>query len=101
MPRPVRGVIQIRHGRNEKLQAIGGDLLELGPQHVVYADDQGPICAYWNHRDAERTKIGIETTSVVFFADDLDVAHGRADRAMEELASLLRLAFGAAVRIEP
>jgi DNA/RNA-binding domain of Phe-tRNA-synthetase-like protein len=96
----VRGGIEIRHGREERMQAIGGDLLDLGSQHVVYADDQGPMCAYWNHRDSDRTKIGIDTTHVVFFADELDIAQGRAHRAMKDLAFLLRQAFGAGIRIE-
>ncbi len=96
----VQGDIEIRRGRDEQMQAIGGDVLDLGPQHVVYADDQGPVCAYWNHRDADRTKVGLETSSVIFFADDLDIAQGRSRRAMEELASLLQGTSGAGLRIE-
>jgi DNA/RNA-binding domain of Phe-tRNA-synthetase-like protein len=81
----LRGAVSLRHGvEGGNLVAIGGAEIPLTPS--------GPICAFWNHRDADRTKVHEGSQSIVFIVDDLD-SGGRATQALGELAAFLRLAF--------
>ena len=57
----------------EEFRAIGQqapDTLKAGT--LVYADQQGVICRDFNHRDADRTKVTLETTDLVLFVDGCD-----------------------------
>ena len=95
----VRGAIEIRYGSGETMEPIGGGSIFTQAAHVVYADAVGPLCAYWNHRDADRSKVTIQTTSVIFFADELDSEQGRAAHALKALGEWLRAAFGPQIRL--
>jgi DNA/RNA-binding domain of Phe-tRNA-synthetase-like protein len=95
----VQGEIEIRYGRGEQMEPIGGGVLVTEARQVVYADARGPLCAYWNHRDAERSKVTGDSTSIVFFADALDVAGERCEAALDELGAFLKTACGTDVRL--
>lgn len=87
----IQGAITIRHAIDgESLLPIGAsEALALDPKAIVYADQVGPVCAWWNHRDADRTKVGDDSRDVIFFVDDQQCAAGRAGRAIDDLAALI------------
>jgi len=87
----VKGAIEIRFAaEGESLLPIGAsEARELGPKAIIYADQAGPICAWWNHRDADRTKVEEGTRDGIFFVDDLNLADGRAQRAIDDLSALI------------
>ena len=95
----VQGEIEIRYGRGEQMEPIGGGVLVTQASHVIYADARGPLCAYWNHRDADRSKVTGDSRSIVFFADELDAAGERCEAALDELGTSLKTAFGMDVRL--
>ncbi|KPC73874.1 MULTISPECIES: B3/B4 domain-containing protein [Laceyella] len=64
--------------------------LTLDADAVVYADKKRILCAYWNHRDAEATKITEATRTAIFFADGAKAEdRSRATLALRQLADLL------------
>jgi DNA/RNA-binding domain of Phe-tRNA-synthetase-like protein len=86
------GEVSIRFAQaGERLMPIGAsESLELTPATVIYADQAGPVCAFWNHRDADRSKVTPDTLDLVIYIDDLNYAAGRAQNAMNELEALLQ-----------
>jgi DNA/RNA-binding domain of Phe-tRNA-synthetase-like protein len=52
----------------EPLGAPGSNAPVTG-REIVYADDCGVLCRYWNWRDCHRTRVRPDTRNVVFFAD--------------------------------
>lgn len=87
----LQGDVEIRFARDgEAMTPIGSDeALVLDPRTVVYADRAGPICAHWNHRDADRTKVEASSRNVIFYFDDKRIGQGRALRAADDLAALI------------
>jgi DNA/RNA-binding domain of Phe-tRNA-synthetase-like protein len=88
----ISGDINIRMALDgESITPIGsGEKLILDNKAIVYADQSGPICAYWNHRDADRTKVTKESKNVIFCIDDLNKKAERAQNAANELVSILQ-----------
>jgi Uncharacterized conserved protein len=67
----VRGDLALRFGRpGEIFSPLGkGDVEEVFPEHVVYADAEKVCCWLWNHRDSRL--VGLDETSrrAVFLVD--------------------------------
>jgi DNA/RNA-binding domain of Phe-tRNA-synthetase-like protein len=91
--------VEVRFGRpGEELVPIGGGTpIGVDERAVVYADERRVLCAYWNHRDADATKLGGQTTSAVFFVDELVAQPGRAERALADLGDRVTATCGGAV----
>lgn len=53
------------------------------PGEVVWCDDSGVTCRRWNWRQARRTRLSDDTTSVLFILDDLEPM---ADEALQAAA---------------
>ena len=81
-------------GRHLEVNSLLSVVAVIQASHVVYADARGPLCAYWNHRDAHRSKVTADSRSIVFFADELDLAGERGEAALDELGTFLKSAFG-------
>ncbi len=91
--------VVVRYARDgEELVPIGGGSpIAVGPRAVVYADEHRVLCAYWNHRDADATKLSGRTTSAVFVVDELAARGGRAERALTDLGDRLTATCGGTV----
>lgn len=77
--------------QGEEMVPIGSDSpLILTDKAVVYADEHQVMCALWNHRDAQATMISDQTTNALFFVDEVNQQPGRAERALKDLADLLK-----------
>lgn len=89
----------VRFARDgEQLVPIGGGApISVDGRAVVYADERRVLCAYWNHRDADATKLTGQTTRAVFVADELAGRPGRAERALADLGERLAAACGGSV----
>ncbi|RVU27988.1 hypothetical protein EOT10_06905 [Streptomyces antnestii] len=90
----VSGDVEIRYADGtESFTPLGEpDTVETPkPGEVVYADAAGVLTRHWNHRDAHRTRVGEDSTHVVFI---LETLHETRDghllkTAAEELRGLL------------
>lgn len=91
--------VTVRFGRDgERLEPIGGGgPIAVDGRAVVYADERRVLCAYWNHRDADATKLTGRTTRAVFVVDELVGAPGRAERALADLGERVTATCGGAV----
>jgi DNA/RNA-binding domain of Phe-tRNA-synthetase-like protein len=90
----VTGDIVIRFARgDEEFTPLGepGTVERPRPGEVIYTDSGGVLTRHWNHRDAERTKVGagsdpivymLETVAAAEFGDVMEAGAG-------ELAALL------------
>jgi DNA/RNA-binding domain of Phe-tRNA-synthetase-like protein len=77
----------------ETLQPIGGgDTLAIEPGELVYADQKQVICLDFNYRDAEATKITLDTTDVMLLVDGCGVI------PVDEVQDQLDLAISRIVR---
>ena len=72
----VAGVLRLRlAAAGEPFTGIGAKAAEVTQaDEVIYADDNGVTCRFWNAKDADRTKITKETTRFVIFFDGVDDA---------------------------
>lgn len=74
--------------------AGGEDVVEHPvPGEVVWCDDAGVTCRRWNWRQARRTQLRDETTSVLFILDALDpmtddALHAAADELIDHVSRL-------------
>ncbi|MDR6226807.1 B3/B4 domain-containing protein [Desmospora profundinema] len=67
------------------------DPIHLQPGSIAYASASEIICAYWNHRDADATKISESTRRAIFFIDEVEPEEGRAPQALSDLKKLLAI----------
>lgn len=95
----IEGDLAVRHARDgETLVPIGASSeLELTPRAVVYADAARVLCGWWNHRDADATKVSDDTTDVLVVVDEVEGEPGRADAALSDVEALLGALGGVAV----
>jgi DNA/RNA-binding domain of Phe-tRNA-synthetase-like protein len=92
--RLVSGDITVRFADgSEPFTPLGEPGTVENPQagEVVYADAAGVLTRHWNHRDAERTKVTVESDRIVFLLETVEqAAFGAAvEAASVELASLV------------
>lgn len=67
----VKNFITVSRLTDEKqMQPIGQAKSIINkPGSVVYQDEDGVICSYWNYRDVERTSVTTATKNLVFTVD--------------------------------
>jgi DNA/RNA-binding domain of Phe-tRNA-synthetase-like protein len=67
----VRGNLTLRFGKpGETFSPLGqGEVEEVLPQHVVYADEEKVCCWLWNHRDSRLVGLDEGTRKAVFLVD--------------------------------
>jgi DNA/RNA-binding domain of Phe-tRNA-synthetase-like protein len=65
--------------------------LHLPAGAIVYTSGSAVICAYWNHRDADDTKINDATQNALFFIDETEEEEGRAEEALADLEKILAI----------
>lgn len=66
----LKGGLILRRGRaGEKFHPLGGDVIEVDPRNILYADDEKVTCWLWNHRDARESCVTGETKQAVFMID--------------------------------
>jgi len=70
------GTLQLKHAKKgEEFVGINGkDIEKTSDGEVIYADEQGVTCRFWNDRDCDRTKITKATTRFAIFFDGIDDA---------------------------
>ncbi len=75
----------------EPFQGIGQEVPDtLKRDALVYADQQGVVCRDFNHRDADRTKVTLETTDLVLFVDGCDaITRDELERTLRATAERL------------
>jgi DNA/RNA-binding domain of Phe-tRNA-synthetase-like protein len=86
----VEGDVLIRFARGGDVFSPLGepDTVESpGRGEVVYADDRSVLTRYWNHRDADRTKVTASSCEVVFILETLNAE--RYGPALAEAATQL------------
>ena len=95
----VSGDVVLRRARaGETLVPIGASSpLELSERAVVYADTERVLCGWWNHRDADATKVSDDTADVLVLVDEVEAQDGRADAALDDVERLLASLGGAVV----
>jgi DNA/RNA-binding domain of Phe-tRNA-synthetase-like protein len=101
--RMVRGDIRLARADGAELFVPLGSSEEQPPQagEVIYRDDEGVLCRCWNWREAERTKLTVETTNAVLFVEALpEMGRAAVEPACAELASLIRQHLGGHTRTE-
>lgn len=70
-------------------------------KEVIYADDIGAICRRWNWKEADRTKLTIDTTEAILVLEILPpVERATLDSAMADLTSLIQQFCGGAVQLQ-
>jgi DNA/RNA-binding domain of Phe-tRNA-synthetase-like protein len=70
------------------------------PGEVIYRDDLGTLCRRWNWKEAERTKLTVETRNAFLVIEGLPpVGRDLVTRAVGELADLVREHCGGEVRV--
>jgi DNA/RNA-binding domain of Phe-tRNA-synthetase-like protein len=84
--------INLRYGlSNEEMEPINSDTpLIFNEKDIVYVSNDSVICAYWNHRDSDKTKIDDRTQRVIFFIDEVKKVNMRAESALKELGQILK-----------
>ena len=87
----VNGDIQLRYAKaGEAFVGINGKETEkTASNEVIYSDNSGVTCRYWNDRDCDRTKITKETTQFIIFFDGVD-DEARIRAAQEEMQQVLK-----------
>lgn len=86
----VSGDVMIRFGHAaDRFTPLGEpEVTETpGASEVVYADQQSVLTRYWNHRDADHTKITAASTCAAFILETLDA--GRFGSALANAAGQL------------
>jgi len=68
------GTMSLRYAKKgEEFVGINGkDVEKTVENEIVYADDIGVTCRFWNDRDCDRTKIKPTTTRCAVFFDGID-----------------------------
>ncbi len=98
----VKGDIALRFaGEGEPPVLLLGDEVAAAPVpgEVIYADSTSAICRRWNWREADRTKLTMETKNCILVVEALGpAAHSDAGRALEELTALVRDHCGGVTR---
>lgn len=68
---------------------------------VVYKDEEGVVCRRWNWREADRTKLTIQTRNAVIVVDGLaEIGRDAVEKATDELAALITRYCGGRARTE-
>lgn len=88
----VQGEVQLKRASGqEAFIRLGGtenESPELG--EVVYADDVGVLCRRWNWREADRTKLTVDTTSAILVIETIPpTTEAELQAATQELAHLV------------
>lgn len=68
----IDGAITLRHGRaDEKFLPLGdgGEVVDVDPRNILYADESKVCCWLWCHRDTRLASISEETKEAVFIID--------------------------------
>lgn len=68
----IDGAITLRHGRTgEKFLPLGdgGEVVDVDPRNILYADESKVCCWLWCHRDTRLAGISEETKEAVFIID--------------------------------
>ncbi|SDH67700.1 lysyl-tRNA synthetase, class 2 [Alteribacillus persepolensis] len=74
----------------ERMVPIGSNKpIPLHYPSVVYSDDRQVICALWNHKDADSTKIDTSSKKILLCIDHNQNEKKRADKALNELKDML------------
>ncbi len=60
----------------------------------------GPVCAWWNCRDADRTKVEGGSRNVIFFVEGLNLADGRSQRAINNLSDIIEKISESSVQLQ-
>ena len=86
------GDIQLRLARKgEEFCGIGSKQIEkTSANEVVYSDEQGVFCRYWNDKDCDRTKITDDIADILFIFDGINQVK-EIGNAVMEIKSLLML----------
>jgi len=93
-------VVLRRAGEGEPEVLLIGEHDARSPKvgEVIYADDVSAICRRWNWREADRTKLTVETKDCVLVIDALPPAtKGEVQIAMDELVELVQKFCGGEV----
>ena len=87
----ISGDIVIRYAKKgETFTALGSFQAHPVETHqVVYTDDKRVMCWLWNHKDSKETAIDLETKTVLFVIDSLDMEDSL-DEAIENLSHYLK-----------
>ena len=81
-------------GAGEKFYPLGGGIVDVEENHIVYADDNKVLTWLWNHKDSENCCIDNDTQQAIFFADSAYSDELIAvDTAINDLATVLEF-FG-------
>lgn len=68
----INGTITLRHGRaNEKFLPLGdgGEIVDVDPRNILYADESKVCCWLWCHRDTRLASVSEETKEAIFIID--------------------------------
>ncbi|MEG1641568.1 MAG: phenylalanine--tRNA ligase beta subunit-related protein [Synergistaceae bacterium] len=68
----IDGDLILRYGKSdEKFLPLGSDeeIIEVKPEHIVYADDKRICCWLWNHRDSREVALTSTTKRALFMID--------------------------------
>jgi DNA/RNA-binding domain of Phe-tRNA-synthetase-like protein len=95
----INGYIKLRFSiEGESVLLIGAKTpLSLNEKAVVYADEAKVLCAYWNYRDSEVSKITEDTKNAVFFVDEIDLTQSSGHDVLNDLSNILQEACGAEI----
>jgi len=68
------GQVELRQAVESEqfLELNGTETEETDANEVVYSDDAGVFCRYWNDKDSDRTKITDDTKQFMFIFDGID-----------------------------
>jgi DNA/RNA-binding domain of Phe-tRNA-synthetase-like protein len=84
------GDIQLRLARKgeEFCRINSKDIEKTSANEIVYADNLGVFCRFWNHKDSNRTKIDNDTGDVLFIFDGID-QRCEIEKAFSEICDVL------------
>lgn len=87
---------------SETFLALGDEEYENAlPGEVLYKDDEGAVCRYWNWRDGQRTMLTEETENAFLIIESVDPDRSEDVRkAAKELAELTKKYLGGTTTIE-
>lgn len=90
----VQGDVVVRIGaEGDRFTPLGepDEVEEVSGPEVVYADEVSVLTRFWNHRDADRTKVTPDTKNAVFILESARGAANTAalEQAMPQLAEIV------------
>ncbi len=86
-------------GTEEFIRLNGSENESPKKGEAVYKDDRGVVCRRWNWREAERTKITLETVNAIIVVDAVPPTdRATVEKATEELAALVEKYCGGEVK---